>query len=104
MSESGVRSSWLTLATNSSRVRSSCLSRVKIVKDENRAFALAGGIGDDGGVDPQPAPAQFRQLQFVIKNLSLGLDARDQFSQFVQAQRLHDRLAAQLGFQTRTGS
>ncbi len=70
-----------------------------IVKDENRALAFAGGIGDDGGVDPQPAPAQFRQLEFVVKNLSLGLDARDQFGEFVQAQCLHDRLAAQLGFQ-----
>ena len=47
----------------------------QVVENQNRAFAFAGGIGDDGGVDLQPAFAQLRQLEFVIKNLSLGLDA-----------------------------
>ena len=69
----------------------------EIVEDEDRAFAFAGGIGDDGGVDPQPAPAQFRQLQFVVKNLSLGLDAVNEISKLMQSQGFHDGLAAQLG-------
>ncbi len=59
----------------------------QIVENQNRPFAFAGGIGDDGGVDLQPAFAQVRQLQFIIKNLPLGLDAPDEFVQFVQAQR-----------------
>ena len=50
----------------------------QIVKDENGAFAFAGGVGDDGGVDLQPAFAQFRQLQFVIENLPFAFDALDE--------------------------
>ena len=71
----------------------------QIVENQNRPFAFAGGIGDDGGVDLQPAFAQVRQLQFVIENLPFGLDALDEFGQFVQAQRLHDGFAAQFGFE-----
>ena len=69
----------------------------QIVEDQNGAFALAGGVGDDGGVDLQPALVQFRQLELVIENLPFGLDALDEFVKFVQAQRFHDGFAAQLG-------
>ena len=47
----------------------------QIVKHQDRSFAFAGGIGDDGGVHLQPALAHFRQLDFVIKHLSFRLDA-----------------------------
>ena len=47
----------------------------------------------------QPAFAQVRQLEFVVKHLALGLDAPDQFVQFVQAQRFEDGFAAQFDFE-----
>ena len=71
----------------------------QIVKDENRAFAFAGGVGDGGGVDLQPALAQLRQLQFVIENLAVAFDPLDQRGEFMHAQGFHDGFAAQLGFQ-----
>ena len=69
----------------------------QVVKHQNRAFAFAGGIGNGGGVDLQPALAQFRQFQFVVENLFFSLDALDESGQFVDAQRLHDGFPAQLG-------
>ena len=45
----------------------------QVVKNEDGAFAFAGGVGDGGGVDLQPAFAQFRQLQFVVENLAVAL-------------------------------
>ncbi len=71
----------------------------QIMEDEDRALAFTGGIGDHGGVDLQPAFVQIGQPQFMFKHLALGLDAFDQLREFVQPQRLHDRLAAQLGLQ-----
>ncbi len=71
----------------------------QIVEHQNRSFAFAGGIGNDGGVDAQPALAQIRQLEFVVENLTLGLDAPDEFVQFMQAQRLKHGSSAQLRFQ-----
>ena len=71
----------------------------QVVEDEDGAFALAGGIGNGGGVDLQPAFAQFRQLQFVVENLPVAFDAFDECGEFVHAQRFHDGFAAQLGFQ-----
>ena len=75
------------------------LEPCQIVEDQNHAFALAGGIGNDGGVDLQPAFAQFRQLQFVIEHLAVAFDAFDQRGEFMHAQGFHDGFAAQLGFQ-----
>ena len=69
------------------------------MENKDGAFAFAGGIGDDGGVDLQPALAQLRQLEFVIEHLLFRLDALDEFGELVKAQRLHDGFAAQLGFQ-----
>ena len=71
----------------------------QVVKNENGAFAFAGGVGNGGGIDLQPAFAQFRQFEFVVEHLSVAFDALDEVVEFMHAQRLHDGFAAQLGFQ-----
>ena len=62
MSESGVRNSWLTLATNSSRVRSNCFKPSQIVEDDNGPLVLPIAVENRGGIDLEPSFGKSAEL------------------------------------------
>ena len=67
------------------------------MEHQDGAVALGGGIEDGGGIDPQPAFIQVRQLQVVVKNLAVHLHPFHERRQFMQPEGLHDGFPAQLG-------
>src|ERR1041385_841754 len=99
MSDSGVRSSWLTLATNSSRGGSSCLGRgrCEIVEDKEGPVSASILARHGGGVDLQPAFGEAADVQFVVEHLARCGDAFKQAGEFVQSQNFEHGPAADVG-------
>ena len=69
----------------------------EVAEDEDGAFAFAGGVGDDGGVDLKPAFLEIGQLDFVVEDLGLGLGAAGEVIEFMEAEGFHDGFAAEFG-------